>query len=340
LASSIYRSLPVVSALRPGLHSVVTAESARYHVNYPDLMTPSMSALLLLAICLALGMITVRYANPPVGLVPSLNWWVIQIALPALVLELIPRVHFNADLWFLVVTQWLVFVGALILFHCLGQLLGWSRGRIGALVLVCGLGNTSFVGYPMLEALRGADGLALGVVADQLGCFIMLSLGGVLVAVIYGEGSAHPAVIAKKVLLFPAFIALLIGAAVGYFGGWPKEADDILHRIGQTLSPLALFSVGLRLKLSLHRQHWLPVFLGLGWKLALIPALTLGLGLACGIHGLLLSVAVLQTAMAPMISAAILADQHDLEPELANAVLGIGIVLSLFTVPLWNIVLP
>jgi predicted permease len=43
--------------------------------------------------------------------------------------------------------------------------------------------------------------------------------------------------------------------------------------------------------------------------------------------------------MAPMISAAILADQYDLEPALANTVLGAGIVLSLLTVPLANMLL-
>lgn len=299
-----------------------------------------MNALLLLACCLALGLLTARVARPPAGLAPSLNWWVIQIALPALVLELIPRLHFNPDLWFLVVSQWLVFLGALAFFHVLGTQLGWSRRRIGALVLVCGLGNTSFMGYPLLEALRGREGLALGVVADQLGCFLMLSLGGALVAVLYGGASSHPAAIARKVLLFPAFLALIAGALVGQLGGWPPAAQEILHRIGQTLSPLALFSVGLRLKLSLHRHQWLPVGVGLTWKLMLIPALTLALGTALGIHGLLLSIAVLQTAMAPMISAAILADQHGLEPDLANAVLGAGILLSLLTVPWWNGMLP
>lgn len=299
-----------------------------------------MSAFLLLGLCLALGMVTARVARPPVGLAHSLNWWVIQIALPALVLELIPRLHFNADLWFLVASQWLVFFGAFVLFRSLGRYLGWSRGRIGALILVCGLGNTSFVGYPLLEALRGREGLALGVVADQLGCFIMLSLGGVLVAVLYGGASAHPREIARKVLLFPAFLALLVGVAVGQLGGWPAAVEETLHRIGLSLSPLALFSVGLRLRLSLHRHQWLPVFVGLGWKLALVPALTLGLGVAFGMQGLLLSIAVLQTAMAPMISAAILADQHGLEPDLANAILGIGILLSLLTVPWWNTVLP
>jgi malate permease and related proteins len=41
---------------------------------------------------------------------------------------------------------------------------------------------------------------------------------------------------------------------------------------------------------------------------------------------------VLEAAMAPMISAAILAEQNDLEPQLVNTVL--GFVLSLVTVSL------
>jgi malate permease and related proteins len=53
-----------------------------------------------------------------------------------------------------------------------------------------------------------------------------------------------------------------------------------------------------------------------------------------------MSIGVLQAAMAPMISAAILADQHRLEPQLANTVLGAGILLSLLTVPAWNALLP
>ena len=40
-----------------------------------------------------------------------------------------------------------------------------------------------------------------------------------------------------------------------------------------------------------------------------------------------------------MISAAILADEHGREPSLANTVLGAGIVLSLATVPLANLLL-
>ncbi len=63
------------------------------------------------------------------------------------------------------------------------------------------------------------------------------------------------------------------------------------------------------------------------------------LGAITGVGGLVLTVGVLQAAMAPMVSAAILADEYELEPTLANTVLGVGIVLSLITIPLGNLLL-
>ncbi|MEQ1438013.1 AEC family transporter [Fontimonas sp. SYSU GA230001] len=298
-----------------------------------------MTAFALLIVCLLLGVLIARYAHPPLGLAQGLNWWVIHIALPALVLDLIPRLHFEWQFWFLIVSQWLVFVGAFVLFRLVGARLNWSRGRIGALTLVCGLGNTSFMGYPLLEALRGREGLALGVVADQLGCFVMLAIGGTLVTALYSGAHTHARAIVKRIVLFPAFLALLAGVAVGALGGWPEPALDILHRIGGTLVPLALFSVGLRFKLHLGDGQFVPLALGLGWKLLLVPALVLGLGLLAGVGGLTLTISVLQAGMAPMISAAILADQHNLDPPMANTVLGAGILLSLVTVPTWNAIL-
>jgi predicted permease len=298
-----------------------------------------MSAFALLIACLLLGALVARLARPPLGLAQGLNWWVINIALPALILELIPQLHFDAQLWFLVLSQWLVFVGAFALFRLLGGRLGWSRGRIGALTLVCGLGNTSFMGYPLLDALHGREGLALGVVADQLGCFVMLAVGGTLVSALYSGAQTRPREIARRVLLFPSFVALVIGAVVGQLGGWPAIADEILQRIGSTLVPLALFSVGLRFRLQLGNGQALPLVLGLGWKLLLAPLLVLLLGWTAGVGGLTLTIGVLQAAMAPMISAAILADQHNLDPPLANSVLGAGILLSLATVPLWSLAL-
>ncbi|WP_199535946.1 AEC family transporter [Dyella solisilvae] len=298
-----------------------------------------MSALLLLFTCLLLGALVARFAKPPSGIVHGINWWVINIALPALVLELMPRVKIDAQLWFPVAAMWVVFFGAWLLFATLGRWLGWSRERVGALTLVCGLGNTSFMGYPMMQALHGKEGLALAVVADQLGCFPLLSSAGVAVASWYAGKSPQPAVIARRILSFPAFLALVVGVIAGALGGWPAWADDVFVPIGATLTPLALFSVGLQFKFHLRPGQRSALVLGLGWKLALAPLAAWLLGRAAGVGGLTLTVGVLQAAMAPMISAAILADEHRLEPALANTILGAGIVLSLATVPLANLLL-
>ncbi|NID13954.1 AEC family transporter [Luteibacter yeojuensis] len=299
-----------------------------------------MSALLILFLCLALGILCRRYAPLPEGIVPGINWWVLNIALPALVLALVPHVRIDTRLWFPVVGMYVTFFGAWALFASLGKVFDWSPRRVGCLALVCGLGNTSFMGYPLVEALHGKEGLSIAVIADQLGCFPMLAAGGIVVASLYSGRGAGASAIVRRLLTFPAFIAMLAGVAIGFAGGMPPALEKPLLQIGQTLTPLALFSVGLQFRLHLRREQVGALAAGLGWKLLLAPLAVFGMGIAAGVGGLTLTVGVLQAAMAPMISAAILADQYDLEPRLANTVLGAGILLSLVTIPLGNMLLP
>ncbi|GAB2585181.1 AEC family transporter [Dyella jejuensis] len=299
-----------------------------------------MSALLLLFACLLLGVVVARWARPPAGIVPGINWWVINVALPALVLNLIPRVTFDSQLWFPVAAMLVVFGGAWLLFGWLGSRLGWPRGRTGALILVCGLGNTSFMGYPMLLALHGQAGLSLAVVADQLGCFPLLSSAGIVVASIYAGRRPEAGLIVRRILTFPAFVALVVGVLAGRLGGWPEAVNGVLAPLGATLTPLALFSVGMQFRFRVDAMQVGALSWGLGWKLLLAPLACWLIGRAAGVGGLVLTISVLQAAMAPMISAAILADEYELDPPLANALLGAGIVLSLLTVPLANLWLP
>src|SRR6185312_7807619 len=171
--------------------------------------------------------------------------------------------------------------------------------------------NTSFMGYPLLQALHGEAGLTLAVVADQLGCFPLLASVGVVVACLYAGRDPDPRRIARRIATFPAFIALVVGIVAGVLGGWPAVLDGVFHPLGATLTPLALFSAGPQFRLQEGERQLGAAARGLGWKL-------------------------LQAAMAPMVSATILADEYELDPELANTVLGAGIVLSLLTVPLGN----
>jgi hypothetical protein len=216
---------------------------------------------------------------------------------------------------------------------------GWSRARIGALILVGGLGNTAFMGYPMIEALRGPTALSLAVIGDQTGCFTALVIGGMAVTVVYAGRELRPSEVLRQIVRFPPFLALLAGLALGRAGDPFPLLHDVCGRIAATLSPLALFSVGLQQKLTIPRANLPAIGCSLVWKLGLAPALCYVVARATGVGGLVLIVGVLQAAMPPMVSAAILAERYQLEPDLANAVLGIAILLSLLSVPWINTLL-
>src|SRR5581483_2828401 len=117
------------------------------------------SAFILLVVCLLLGFAAARWLHVPEGTPAAINFWVLDIALPALV--------------------------PLLVFAWLGRRRRWSAGTIGALTLTCGLGNTAFMGLPMVEAFRGPQALGTAIIADQLGTFLALSTLGVAIAAHY-----------------------------------------------------------------------------------------------------------------------------------------------------------
>src|SRR5699024_6109510 len=162
----------------------------------------------IIVFCVAAGMLTAR-VNHPEGLAQSLNWWVVYVALPALVLGQIVKLEPSWSLLLPGISMWLVFFGAWGLMALVGAWLGWSRGLVGCMVLTAGLGNTAFVGYPLIEALMGKEGLGIAVITDQFGSFLMLSVMGAVVTAVYSGRQLRWGEVANRVLAFLAFFDLL-----------------------------------------------------------------------------------------------------------------------------------
>lgn len=298
-----------------------------------------MSAFLLLIACPVLGWVSARYRWMPEGTRAGINAWVLRIAFPALVLELVPRLQWDDRLLFAVAAPWLTVLGAAILIPWIGRMAGWSRSSVGALVLTCGLGNTAFVGLPMIQALAGPAALGPALIADQLGSFLALSTVGVVLASVYAGDRVDVSDVARRLLRFPPFIALLLALLVRIAGGWPEPVSAVLHRLGETLTPLALFAVGLQFRLGAWRGRGHLVATGLAWKLGLAPLAALAVAWAAGVGGMPMMAGVLQAAQGPMITAGILAQEHRLDPDLVNLVVGSGIAASFITAPLWFLLL-
>jgi len=205
--------------------------------------------------------------------------------------------------------------------------------------LLGGLGNTSFVGLPMIEAYYGKELLGVGILADQLGSFMALSTLGVLVASVYATGNPSLRDMPRKVAYFPPFQALILALLLRPFP-FPDWAIMILRKLADTVTPLALVSVGFQLRMTSLAGIKLQLAAGLGYKLLLGPGLLALLYLGIfGLHGQTVQVTLFEAAMGPMITAGIVAIDHDLDPPLVTMLLGIGIPLSFATLPVWNLVL-
>lgn len=213
--------------------------------------------------------------------------------------------------------------------------MGLERRSMGALILVGGLGNTSFVGLPMIQAYYGSQWLGVGIVADLAGSFFVLSTLGILAATAFSNGSTAPWAVFKKILGFPPFLALVSAVFLKPFP-FPQWLDYLLIQLGGTLTPLALVSVGFQLRFSRLKGELSPLALGLFFKLILGPALItlIYVGLLRA-SGPIIQVTLFEAAMGPMISAGIVAQDHRLNPDLVSLMLGIGIPLSFLTLPVW-----
>jgi predicted permease len=307
-----------------------------------------MTNFIVIFICLMAGILCKRLRQFPQQTPQAFNAFIIYITLPALVFSQVPRMLVNLDFsgrWWLPVSMaWICFVLSYFIFSFIGKKLGWKDAKIGALILTAGLGNTSFVGIPLLEALIGKEAVPVGILADQPGSFLVLSTLGIIVAALYSGAKITPAFVSKRVFTFPPFIALLITVLwfIVFGRTGPESLDSIypiMEKIATTLVPLALFSVGYQLHLDLDvlKKRWIPLSLGLVFKLLIFPAFFAFLYLKLlGGNDLITHVVVLESAMATMITAAVVSNEFNLDSEISNLMVGLSIPLSLITVPLWK----
>ncbi|HRO67057.1 MAG TPA: AEC family transporter [Pseudobdellovibrionaceae bacterium] len=140
--------------------------------------------LILLFVCLVLGILLRRTGKFPANTPHVLNAFIIWVSFPALVLFQIPklldRTVWSMEILIPVSMPWIHFILALLLLNWAARRLRWGRLETGALVLTAGLGNTSFVGLPLLESVLGTEAIPIGVLVDQPGSFLTLSILGVL----------------------------------------------------------------------------------------------------------------------------------------------------------------
>lgn len=271
----------------------------------------------------------------------TLNQFVIYISLPAVALFYIPKLEISSKLLFPLGIAWIGFGLSYLFFSTIGKLFGWSKKLTGSLIIVAGLGNTSFVGFPVIEALYGKKALETAVIVDQPGSFVVVSTLAIFVASLYSRNATSSVAIFRKILFFPPFVAFIVSCFLNLAKvDFPIELQTVFQRLASTVTPIALVSVGMQLEFDSKSKHWRFLALGLLFKLIITPAFFYFLYVIIfkG-SGLEVQVSLLESAMAPMITGAIVAVNYGLKPKFANMMIGFGIPLSFLTLLFWYYVL-
>jgi len=300
-----------------------------------------MDNILLIFLCLLIGLGLQRVAAFPKNGHLALNQFIIYVALPALALYYIPKISISTNLLYPLGIAWIGFILSFLFFFFIGKKLGWSRRLIGCLIITAGLGNTSFVGFPIIQALYGEEGLKTAIIVDQPGSFVVMATFGIITAAIFAKGKPSSKEILLKILLFPPFIAFVLAGAMNVLKyDFNDHLQTVFQKLGATVTPVALVSVGLQLKVEKRSQHWKFLRLGLLFKLMITPLFFfLFYKILLKGKGLDVDVSVMESAMAPMITGTILASNYGLKPKLSSMMVGIGIPLSFLTLIIWYFIL-
>ena len=292
-------------------------------------------AFALILAMLALGLAFQHLRVFPDSAAEVLNKVVLYVCLPASVLIYAPRLELGRDVLAVAAVPWLLLGATVALVSLATRALKLRADEHAVLLLCVALGNTSFLGYPLVRALLGEDALPFAVIYDQFGAFLILSTFGLYVLARYG-GDARPTakLVARRIATFPPFLALVFGLTLMPEAP-PAWIAGGLQRLADALLPLVVLAIGLSLQLKLPRDELKPLAVGLALKLAVMPLIALGLAPLLGLTAVQHDTVVLESAMPPMITAAALAISHRLAPGLAAAMVGYGILLSLLTLPAW-----
>jgi len=293
-----------------------------------------MTNFVLIGIFVGLGLLFRRLEAFPKDSAQVLNMFALYVSLPALILLKMPQLHLGREALLVAVVPWVMLLMSVGLILLAARKFGWSRAKTGVLLLVVPVGNTSFMGVPMVNAFFGPKGIPYLIVYDQVGTMLIFALYGSLILALYGrEGKLQVSSIARRALLFPPSIAVVIGLALRPWP-YPEVVSSTLHGISQSLTPLVMTAIGMQLTWRLQRSVFGPLSCGLVIKLLIAPVVTLAACRLVGMAGLHVDIAVFEAGMPPMVTAGALAVAAGMESELAIALIGLGIIVSFVTLPI------
>lgn len=251
----------------------------------------------------------------------------INVFIPAACLLHMHDLRLDLSAALAVATPWVCFIAAFAFFHVVGKASGWSNQTVGALTITCGIGNTAFVGLPVVDAMLGAQAMPVAIALDQAGTWLCLATLGALTSIYYSSEGCGISVtsVAKKLAKYPPFIAIIVALATRDLA-YPEALTSTLSALVLAMAPVALFATGAQMKMNTIHAQKRELIAGLGFKSIAWPLAIVAVFQAAGLEGTVAAKAsAIEAAMGPSIGAAAMASGSGLNEKLCSALVAVGV---------------
>lgn len=293
---------------------------------------------LLIIVCMSAGMLFRMSKTLPNDVHKGLNAWLIYLAVPATSFKYLPYIEWKMDLLLPALSPIIIWIGAFLMVRLYRWHTPIDIRSQGVLQVSGGLSNTSFLGFPLIMAFFGEKMLTIAIICDQVTFMLLSSVGIIACLRASSSGQLSMKVILKKLLSFPPFLACVAALTVP---NWVDIAllTPLFDKLAATVAPIALFSIGLQLRIGDWKSEFTPLSIGLFYKLLIAPTVILLLVLALGMKGDIPRITIFEAAMPALVSSAVVAEVYGLNVRLATLLVGFGILFSFISCSFWWFIL-
>lgn len=293
--------------------------------------------LLLLPICgiIAFGYFLHRYHIVKSNWIKTLNLFVYYVSLPALIITLFWKIEFTTStLSFLGFHAILIIVLSLLLVLFL-SLFSINNNTKIAVVLGVMVGNTIYMGYPILQSAYPAFPIEVSMGAGTIQLIVGLLMGVFLVEYMVlktKKSSVYFLDLAKNPLVIAVIAGVLLNLVA--HNQIVNEIFKPISLLGETASPLALFTLGAFMYRKFSKQSWMLGGFAIVAKLAIFPLVVFLISSLLGYSKEYIQISVLISAMPTAVTGFILAEKYNLNDQLAADIILVTTILSIISIPM------
>lgn len=212
--------------------------------------------------------------------------------------------------------------------------ISWNRSTQGSFILTTMVGNTGYLGYPIVLSLLGSQYFVWALFYDLLGTTLGAYGLGLGIAALFGTAVPNRWQLLGQLCQNPPLWSFVLGLGLRQVL-FPPLLEQSLQALAWLVVGLSLVLLGMRLG-RLYSWHRFPEALrSLSIKMLLVPLLVAIALSFVGISGPIRLALILQTAMPPALATLVLSEVYELDQDLTVTAIAMGMIGLLITLPLW-----